>query len=131
MKVSSKNSIKSMTSLILILSSLFVIAFLQMEERRQTYHLLKLNKDLKQMIETRRSLEIKRLNALRPQKIEKEIQARTALNQAQSEQIIHMPNPMLNPMLNSRLNPNLNSFSGGSSLDSSAFLNGGTVESNL
>jgi len=85
-----------MISLVLILSSLFAIAFLQMEERRQTYYLLQLNKDLKKNIETRRNLEIKRLNALRPQKIEKEIQSRTALNQAQSDQIIHMPSTTLN-----------------------------------
>lgn len=94
MKVSSKSSIKSLISLILILSSLFAIAFLQMEERRQSYHLLQLNKDLKTKIEARRNLEVRRLNALRPQKIEKEIQQRTALNHAQSEQIIHMPNPI-------------------------------------
>lgn len=94
MKASSKSSIKSLISLILILSSLFAIAFLQMEERRQSYHLLQLNKDLKTKIEARRNLEVQRLNALRPQKIEKEIQERTALNHAQSEQIIHMPNPI-------------------------------------
>jgi hypothetical protein len=71
-----------------------------MEELRQSYYLMQLNKDLKKKIEARRSLEIKRLNALRPQKIEKEIQARTALNQAQSDQIIHMPNPILNSISN-------------------------------
>ncbi len=119
MKVSSKNSIKSLISLTLILSSLFAIAFLQMEERRQSYHLLQLNKDLKAKIEARRNLEIKRLNALRPQKIEKEIQERTALNQAQSDQIIHMPS--LIPL----------SFSGGGTTDSSSLLSKEVLESNL
>jgi hypothetical protein len=87
----SNNSIKSLISLIFFLSTLFALAFLQMEERRQNYHILKLNRDLKKIMESRRSLEVKRLNALRPQKIEKEMQNRPALVQAGSEQIIHLP----------------------------------------
>lgn len=75
-----------------------------MEERRQSYQLLKLNRDLKKIIETRRNLEVKRLKALRPQKIEKEIQSRTALNQAHSEQIIHLPNSLVMTKLESRNN---------------------------
>lgn len=62
-----------------------------MEERRQSYHVLKLNRELKKSMELRRSLEVRRLNALRPQKIEKEMLNRTAFNQAESEQIIHLP----------------------------------------
>lgn len=69
-----------------------MIAFLQMEERHQSYEILKNNRELKKIIEFRRSLEVKRLKALRPQKIEKEIQTKTTLNQAQSDQIIHLPN---------------------------------------
>lgn len=67
-----------------------------MEERRENYHILQLNRDLKKTMELRRSLEVKRLNALRPQKIEKEIQSRTAFNQADSGQIIHLPSVQLN-----------------------------------
>ncbi len=85
------SSYRSLISLVIIIGSLFSLAFLQMEERRQSYHVLKLNRELKKTMETRRSLEVKRLNALRPQKIEKEIQTRTALNHASSEQIIHLP----------------------------------------
>lgn len=107
-----RSSIKSLISLILILSSLFSMAFLQMEERRQSYYLLQLNKELKSMIENRRNLEIKRLNALRPQKIEKEIQSRTALNQAQSEQIIHMMDPLPQDNVNSRLPRSLSKITG-------------------
>ncbi len=88
----SRKSIKSLLSLLFILGTLFVIAFLQMEERHQSYEILKNNRDLKKIMESRRSLEVKRLKALRPQKIEKEIQTRTTLNQAQSNQIIHLPN---------------------------------------
>jgi len=88
------------------------MAFLQMEERRQSYYLLQLNKELKSMIENRRNLEIKRLNALRPQKIEKEIQSRTALNQAQSEQIIHMMDPLPQDNVNSRLPRSLSKITG-------------------
>lgn len=102
-----------------MLSSLFAIAFLQMEERRQSYDLLHLNKELKTKIEARRNLEIKRLNALRPQKIEKEIQERTALNQAQSDQIIHMPSPI--PL----------SLSGSSLAEPQSLLSKEVLESNL
>lgn len=119
--MSSKNSIKSFVSLILILSSLFAIAFLQMEERRQGYYLLQLNKELKTKMEARRVLEIQRLQALRPQKIEKEIQARTALNQAHSDQIIHLPSPILNHL----------SKTSSSSSGSKNFLNKESWESNL
>ena len=108
----SRSSIKSLISLILILSSLFSMAFLQMEERRQSYYLLQLNKELKSMIENRRNLEIKRLNALRPQKIEKEIQSRTALNQAQSEQIIHMMDPLPQDNDNARIPRSLSKIPG-------------------
>ena len=86
-----KSSVRSLLSLIIIIGSLFTLAFLKMEERRQNYELLKLNRDLKKAIELRRSLEIKRLNALRPQKIEKEIKNRAAFNQAHADQIIYLP----------------------------------------
>lgn len=86
-----KSSVKSLVSLVLIIGSLFSLAFLQMEERRQSYEVLRLNRDLKKTMEKRRNLEVKRLNALRPQKIEKEIQGRTEFGQAQSEQIIYLP----------------------------------------
>jgi hypothetical protein len=62
-----------------------------MEERRHNYQVLKLNRELKKTMELRRNLEVKRLSALRPQKIEKEIQSRTAFIQAESDQIIHLP----------------------------------------
>jgi hypothetical protein len=62
-----------------------------MEERRQNYQVLKLNRDLKKIIERRRSLEVKRLKALRPQKIEKDVLNRSELTQAQSGQIIYLP----------------------------------------
>lgn len=86
-----KSSIKSLVSLVLILGSLFTLAFLQMEERRENYEVLKLNRELKKAMELRRSLEIKRLNALRPQKIENEMKNKGALNHAESGQIIHLP----------------------------------------
>lgn len=86
-----RSSIRSLISLILIIGTLFTVAFLQMEERRENYEVFKLNRDLKKAIELRRSLEIRRLNALRPQKIEKEIKNRAGFNRAESDQIIHLP----------------------------------------
>ena len=62
-----------------------------MEERRQNYQVLKLNRELKRNIEQRRSLEVQRLKALRPQKIEKEMETRTAFSRAETSQIIHLP----------------------------------------
>ncbi|MEY4616434.1 MAG: hypothetical protein RJB66_1394 [Pseudomonadota bacterium] len=86
-----RSSIRSLISLILVIGTLFTVAFLQMEERRENYEVLKLNRDLKKAIESRRSLEIQRLTALRPQKIEKELKNRANFNRAGSDQIIHLP----------------------------------------
>lgn len=103
---SPKSSIRSLISLTLIITSLFSVAFLQMEERRQSYAVLKLNRELKKNIEQRRGLEVKLLNALRPQKIEREVQSRTVLNQAESKQIIHLPTGHIGIDSNS-MEPNL------------------------
>lgn len=78
-----------------------------MEERRQNYHVLKLNRELKKSMELRRVLEVKRLSALRPQKIEKEIQSRTAFMQAESDQIIHLPSVSSSGATSSVLEPQL------------------------
>lgn len=81
---------KSLISLLIVFISLFIVAFFHLEERRQGYGILKLNRELKARVEKRRLLEIKRLKALRPQKIEKEIQAKTDFNPAGFHQIIHL-----------------------------------------
>ncbi len=78
-----------------------------MEERRQNYQVLKLNRELKQAMELRRSLEVKRLSALRPQKIEKEIQSRTAFIQAETDQIIHLPSTGPHVTAGAAVEPNL------------------------
>lgn len=83
---------RSLLSLVLILGTLFLAAFVKMEGRRLSYELLILNRELKKTVETRRILELKKLSALRPQKIEKEIQSRTAYSQADASQIVHLPN---------------------------------------
>jgi hypothetical protein len=82
--------VKPLVSILIFIFSLFSLVFLQMEERRLNYELLKLNKELKRALESRRVQEIKLAKATRPERIEKEIQMTTALVDPRESQIIHM-----------------------------------------
>lgn len=82
--------VKPLVSILLFIFALFSLVFLQMEERRLNYELLKLNKELKKTLEVRRFQEIKLAKATRPERIEKEIQLKTALADPRESQIIHM-----------------------------------------
>jgi hypothetical protein len=82
--------IKPLVSIVIFIFSLFTLVFLQMEERRLNYELLKLNKELKKTLEARRFQEIKLAKATRPERIEREIQFKTAFTDPRESQIIHM-----------------------------------------
>jgi hypothetical protein len=82
--------VKPLVSIIIFIFSLFSLVFLQMEERRLNYELLKLNKELKKTLESRRFEEIKLAKATRPERIEREIQLKTAFTDPRESQVIHM-----------------------------------------
>lgn len=82
--------VKPLVSIVIFIFSLFSLVFLQMEERRLNYELLKLNKEFKQSLEARRFQEIKLAKATRPERIEREVQLKTALVSPGESQIIHM-----------------------------------------
>lgn len=82
--------VKPLLSIVIFIFSLFSLVFLQMEERRLNYELLKLNKEFKKTLEARRFQEIKLAKAIRPERIEREVQLKTALADPRESQIIHM-----------------------------------------
>lgn len=79
-------------SIIIIISTLFTLVFLQMEERRIGYEILKLNKELKTTTEKRRLLSIKMAQISRPQQIENIAKEKGSLLKADHSQIINLGN---------------------------------------
>lgn len=81
---------KPLLSIFIFVFSLFTVVFLQMEERRLNYELLKLNKEMKKTLEKRRIEEVTLARATRPERIEKEVQMKTAFADPSLAQIVHM-----------------------------------------
>lgn len=86
------NRIKPLISVLLMIMTLFSVVFLQMEERRLGYSLLKLNKQARQIAENKKNYEIQLAQITRPQFVEKMAASRFTLRKAQSDQIILLPN---------------------------------------
>lgn len=61
-----------------------------MEERRQGYVVLKLNKEHKRFLEEKRTKEIQLAKLTRPQLLEQVAQSKLTLKKVQSNQIIHL-----------------------------------------
>lgn len=83
-------SLKPFISVLIIISTLFGLVFLQMEERRMGYELLKLNRDQRAIIEERRQKSVMLARISRPQNVERVAQSRMALKKLQAHQIIHL-----------------------------------------
>lgn len=83
-------ALKPFISLVMIIMTLFALVFLQMEERRMGYTVLKLNREHKKVIDMKRAknIELARLN--RPQLLESVAQKKLTLQKVQSSQIIHL-----------------------------------------
>jgi hypothetical protein len=86
-------NLKPVVSVALIILTLFSIVFLQMEERRLGYILLKLTRQYRQTLETKKNKEILLAKATRPQWVEKVASTRFTLKKAEASQIILLPNP--------------------------------------
>ncbi len=77
-------------SVLIIVGSLFSVAFLQMEERRLGYNILKLNKELKIAKEQKRTAIVQLARFTKPQRVELLAQHRGHLKKINNEQLIHL-----------------------------------------
>lgn len=84
-------TIKPVISVALIIMTLFAVVFLQMEERRLGYSLLKINREYRKVSENKKSKEIQLAKITRPQWVEKMAASRFTLKRAQAHQIILLP----------------------------------------
>ncbi len=85
--------LKPVISVTLIILTLFGVVFLQMEERRLGYSLLKLTRSYRQVLENKKNKEILLAKATRPQWVEKMAASRFTLKKADASQIIMLSNP--------------------------------------
>ena len=85
--------LKPFLSIVVMISTLFALVFLQMEERRIGYEILKLNHEQKHLIEDRRLKEMHLAKVTRPQQMEKLAVSRLTLRKIQASQIIHLSGP--------------------------------------
>ncbi len=96
--MSSENfkQLKPFFSILLIISTLFSIVFLQMEERRIGYSVLKLTREHKRVWEEKRAKEITLAKITRPQLLESVAQEKFTLKKVQANQIIHLSGAVVN-----------------------------------
>jgi hypothetical protein len=66
------------------------VVFLQMEERRIGYAILKLNKEHRKVIEEKRVKTMQLAKLTRPQHIERVAESKLTLRKVQNSQIIHL-----------------------------------------
>lgn len=94
--MSSENfkQLKPFFSILLIIFTLFSIVFLQMEERRMGYSVLKLTREHKKVWEEKRGKEIALAKITRPQLLESVASQKFTLKQVQANQIIHLSGPL-------------------------------------
>lgn len=84
------DSVKPFFSILFIIGTLFSLVFLQMEERRLGYAILKLTREQKTTLEEKRVKSMSLAKVTRPQHVEKVAQSKLTLKKAQSNQIIHL-----------------------------------------
>lgn len=88
-------NIKPFLSVLIIICSLFTVVFLQMEERRIGYQVLKLTRDFKKTSELKRTKEIALAKVTRPQLLESMAHSKFTLKKVQANQIVHLAGPAL------------------------------------
>ncbi len=81
---------KPLISLLFIVITLFSLVFIQMEERRLGYQVLKLTQEHKKVIETKRIKTSNLAKMTRPQLIERTAQNQFTLKKVQTSQVIHL-----------------------------------------
>ena len=96
---------KPFLSLMLIVVTLLGIVFLQMEERRLGYSLLKLRREHKAVLDEKRSQEIQLAKITRPQLLESLAQSRFTLKKISANQIIHLSGEGVKTVMGSENRP--------------------------
>lgn len=81
---------KPFLSILIVIVSLFFVVFIQMEERRMGYMVLKLKKEHKMVMAEKRIKEIQLAKITRPQWLDDVAQNQFALRKTQANQIILM-----------------------------------------
>jgi len=82
--------LKPFFSILFIIGTLFSLVFLQMEERRLGYAILKSTREQRQIVEEKRERAVKLAKFTRPQNVERMAQSRFTLKKIQANQIIHL-----------------------------------------
>lgn len=85
-----KSTIIPFFSLLMILMSLFSVAFLKMEVRRKGYMVLKEIRDYRELKNMNKKLSLDYASFVNPDRLKKMAQSRLALSEAQVGQVIHM-----------------------------------------
>lgn len=93
-----EGSLKPFISILLIIGTLFSLVFLQMEERRLGYAILKLTREQRQVVEEMRAKSMQLAKITRPQHVEKMAQSRFTLKKVQANQIIHLSGAQMSPV---------------------------------
>lgn len=83
--------IKPFVSISIIILTLLGIVFLQMEERRMGYSILKLRRENKELQSEKRTQEIQLAKLTRPQNIESVAQNKFTMKRVEQKQVIHVP----------------------------------------
>jgi hypothetical protein len=88
--MSQKNihQLKPFASVLIIISTLFAVVILQMEERRVGYGVLKLTRDYRKASEERRSKEVQLAKVTRPQLLDQLAKSKFTLKKIESKQIV-------------------------------------------
>lgn len=86
--------LKPFFSILLVICTLFLIVFLQMEERRMGYVVLKLSREHKKAWEEMWVKEIALAKVTRPQLLDTVAQQKFTLKKVQANQIIHLTGPV-------------------------------------
>lgn len=82
--------LKPFLSILIIIGTLFALVFLQMEERRIGYALLKQTREHNKIVEQKRIKTIALAKVTRPEHVEKMAETRLTLKKIQANQIIHL-----------------------------------------
>ncbi len=109
------SSLRPFISVLIIIATLFGVVFLQMEERRLSYSVLKLSRAYKQELQKLKIKEIEVAKAFRPQHVERIARDRLTMKRISPKQIIR-----LNSSTGEASKPNLSSDS---ILDSDSIVN--------
>lgn len=88
-------SLRPTLSVLLIVLSLFAIAFVQMEERRLGYEVLQLSRDAKKKAGESRRLRMEIAKKLGPMNVERVAQDQLNLRRTREDQIIRLAEPTL------------------------------------